>query len=325
MTREKTVESKSASPPAELVRVENLRVHLAVRGGRLRQKRQGVIWAVDGVSFSLRQGETLGLVGAANCGKTTLARAVALLDRPTSGRILFQGQALTALRGRGLKRAQRRIQMLFSDPYVTFAPRMSVEKIISEALNLGRRQRDQRLADLMDRVGLNLYLAVRYPRELSGGNRQRVALARALAAEPSLLVCDQWTAHLDPALGRDLMDLLHEQNQRLGLAVLLTARRLETARHAERVAIMVMGRIVEMGYYADLVRQPLHPFTQALLRSRPDDSFVTDAALNPLHPPGGCHYEPLCPLAQARCRASYPPFVEGAPNHGVACHLVESS
>jgi oligopeptide/dipeptide ABC transporter ATP-binding protein len=312
---------------AELVRVENLRVHFAVRGGRLRQKQQGIIRAVDGVSFSLRQGETLGLVGAANCGKTTLARAVALLDRPTAGRVFFQGQALTALRGRRLKRAQRRIQMLFSDPYVAFAPRMTVEKIITEALNLGMgrrgRQRDQHLADLMDQVGLNLYLAVRYPRELSGGNRQRVALARALAAGPSLLVCDQWTAHLDPALGRDLIDLLHEQNQRSGVAVLLTARRLETARHADRVAAMVMGRIVEMGYYADLVRQPLHPFTRAMLRSRPGDSLVTDAALDPLHPPSGCHYEPLCPLAQARCRASYPPFVEGAPNHGVACHLVE--
>ena len=307
------------------MRVENLRVHFAVYDGRLRQKRIGDVRAVDGVSFSVRQGETFGLVGAANCGKSTVTRVLAMLDRPTSGQIFFQGKDLTTLRGRRLKRAQRRIQVLFSDPYIAFAPRMTVEKIIAEALRLsGRmrgRQRDQRLADLMGQVGLNLYLAVRYPRDLSGGNRQRVALARALATEPSLLLCDQLTDHLDPALGRDVVDLLHEQNQRLGVAMLLTARRLETVRHADRVAVMVAGRIVEMGHYADLVRQPLHPFTQVLLQARPDDGDAS-LTLDPLYPPAGCTYEPLCPLAEARCRAIFPTFVEGAPKHGVACHLV---
>jgi oligopeptide/dipeptide ABC transporter ATP-binding protein len=275
------------------------------------------------VSFSLRQGETCGLVGAANCGKSTVARAVAMLERPTAGRIVFQGQDLTTLRGRRLKRANRRIQMLFSDPYIAFAPRIKVEDIIVEALEMDRRWRKRRpahvLPQLMARAGLNLYLAVRYPRDLSGGNRQRVALARALAAEPSLLICDQLTACLDPALGRDIIDLLQEQSQQLGLTTLLTARRLETARHAGRVAIMVRGRIVEMGYYDDLTRQPLHPFTQALLQP-PTNDFVTE---NPLQTPSGCYYEPLCPQAEARCRASFPAFVEGAPQHGVACHLVE--
>ncbi len=323
MRREKAVQPKSTIPQAELLRVEDLRVHFVVRDGRLRQKRVGVIRAVDGVSFSLRQGETLGLVGAAHCGKSTVARAVAMLERPTAGRILLQGQDLTALRGRHLKRAHRRIQILFSDPYIAFAPRMTVEDIIVEALNVGGRWRKRRpdhvLPQLMARVGLNLYLAVRYPRDLSGGNRQRVALARALAVEPSLLICDQVTACLDPALGHDMMDLLREQSQQLGLTTLLTTRRIETARHADRVAVMVRGRIVEMGYYADLLRQPLHPCTQALLRS-PADDFTPE---NPLQPPGGCYYAPLCPRAEARCRASFPAFVEGAPQHGVACHLVE--
>ncbi len=323
MRREKAVQPKSTIPQAELLRVQDLRVHFIVRDGRLRQKRVGVIRAVDGVSFSLRQGETLCLVGAANCGKSTVARAVAMLERPTAGRIMLQGQDLMALRGRRLKRAHRRIQVLFSDPYIAFAPRMTVEDIITEALNLGGRWRKGRqertLPQLMRQVGLNLYLAVRYPRDLSGGNRQRVALARALAAEPSLLICDQLTACLDPALGRDIMYLLREQNQQSGLTMLLTARRLDMARHADRVAVMVRGRIVEMGYYADLMRQPLHPFTQALLQS-PADDFTTE---NPLQTPGGCYYAPLCPQAEARCHASFPAFIEGAPQHGVACHLVE--
>jgi oligopeptide transport system ATP-binding protein len=323
MRREKSIQPQSIVPQAELLRVEDLRVHFVVRDGRLRQKQVGVIRAVDGVSFSLRQGETCGLVGAAGCGKSTVARAVAMLEQPTAGRIMFQGQDLTALRGRRLRRANQRIQMLFSDPYIAFAPRMKVEDIIVEALEMDRRWRKRRpdhvLPQLMARVGLNLYLAVRHPRDLSGGNRQRVALARALAAEPSLLICDQLTAYLDPALGRDIIDLVHEQGQQLGLTTLLTARRLDAARHADRVAVMIRGRIVEMGYYEDLVRQPLHPFTQALLCTPAGDFSIE----NPLQPPGGCYYAPLCPQVEERCLASFPAFVEGAPRHGVACHLVE--
>jgi oligopeptide transport system ATP-binding protein len=308
------------------MRVENLRVHYPMYSGRLRQREIGALRAVDGVSFTLRQGEALALVGSPRSGKTTLARAIALLQEPTAGRVFFRGQQLTG--GRHLKRARRQIQILFSNPYAAFAPRMTVEAIINEALGLHRprfgRRREQELSALMARVGLNLYLAVRFPRDLSGGNRQRLALARALAAEPALLVCDQPAHYLDAAMGDALIDLLQELRVASGLTLLLTTRHLEQARHADRVAVMVLGRIIEMGYYADLLGQPLHPFTQALLG--PSASDLIDAVgrtLDPLHPGTGCHYAPVCPLVEPRCRDSYPPFVEGAPGHGVACHLVQ--
>ncbi len=320
---------QTGSPPAaELVRVENLRVHFTLYNGQLLRRERGIVRAADGVSFTLRRGETLALVGAAQCGKTTVARAVGLLERPTAGRILFEGQDLATWRGRPFKRARRRIQMLFSNPYAAFAPRMRVEEILSEALQVGagrfRQEREQRLTELMTQVGLNLYLALRFPRDLSAGNRQRLAVARALATGPVLLICDQPTDFLEPAVGAAIIDLLHQLGQRLGLTTLLTARRLGVARHADRVAVMVQGRIVEMGTYADLVRAPLHPFTRALLAAPASDSvYAAGRPLDPLHPASGCHYAPLCPLVEARCRASYPAFVEGAPNHGVACHLVE--
>jgi oligopeptide/dipeptide ABC transporter ATP-binding protein len=308
--------------------VESLRVHFTLYSGQLRRRESGIVRAADGLSFTLRQGEILALVGAARCGKTTVARAVGLLQRPTAGRILFQGQDLTNWRGRPFKRARRRIQMLFSNPYAAFAPRMRVEEILGEALDVGegrlKQGRDERLAGLMTQVGLNLYLALRFPRDLSAAHRQRLAVARALATGPALLICDQPTDYVEPAAGEAIVDLLHELGQRLGLTMLLTARQLDVARHADRVAVMVLGRIVEMGTYGELVRQPLHPFTQALLRASARDYVHTvSRSLDPLHSATGCHYAPLCPLVEARCRASYPPFVKGAPNHGVACHLVD--
>lgn len=299
---------------AEL-RVADLRVHFALR------RRRGNVRAVDGVSFSVGRGEMLALVGASGCGKTTVARTVALLQRPTAGRLYFQEQELTRWRGPRFNRARRRVQMLFSNPYRAFAPRMTVNQIIREALQMGRRTSaplDEQVADLMDQVGLNYYLVVRYPRDLSGGQRQRLALARALAVGPTLLVCDQPAAHLERAMGRLFHDLLHQLNQQAGLTMLVTSRDLASVRHAHRAAVMVQGRIVEMGYTDELLRWPLHPFTQHLVRS----PHTPLPALDPLRPASGCAYEPLCPLAEARCRARYPAFVEAAPRHGVACHLV---
>ncbi len=316
------------TPSDELLRVENLRVHFSLYSDRLRRREAGVVRAVDGLSFTLRQGETLALIGPARSGKTTVARALALLERPTAGRILFQGQDLTTGRGRRLKRARRQIQMIFSDPYVAFAPRMTVRDILYEAIRLSELRmggrRDQRLLELLAQAGLNRYLAVRFPRDLSGGYRQRLALARALAPGPSLLICDQPTAFLSAAIGDHFIDLLHTLCQQRGLTMLLTARQLHTARHADRVAVMILGRIVEMGYYPDLVRRPLHPFTQRLLQPHPD-VFIdkVSRSLDPLHPASGCFYAPVCPLVEARCQVRYPDFVEGAPDQGVACHLVQ--
>jgi oligopeptide/dipeptide ABC transporter ATP-binding protein len=249
------------------------------------------------------------------------------LEPNAKGRIHFQGEEITTLRGRRARRVRRAIQILFSNPYIAFAPRMTVEEIISEALGGGhwfKRRQDERLADLMALAGLNPYLSVRFPRELSGGSRLRLALARALAADPALLICDQPVNHVDPAMGQVIIELLDTLCRRMGLTMLLTLRQLRMARHADRVAVMVLGRIVEMGYYADLVYQPLHPFTKALLQSGSRD-YPNDvgALLDPQHPPPGCHFAPACPVAETRCHESYPSFVAGAPNHGVACHLVE--
>jgi oligopeptide transport system ATP-binding protein len=324
MTQE-SIGQPSPIPAAEVVRVENLRVHFTLREGQLRRREMGTVRAVDGVSFSVRQGELLALVGAPECGKTTVARAVGLLERPTAGRIIFQGRELTSLRGQRLKHARREVQILFSNPYTAFAPRMTVEDILAEALALGGRrseqEQDERLTHLMAQAGLNLYFSVRYPRDLSGGIRQRLALARALAVEPTLLICDQPADFVGPATADRFVDLLHRLRSQLDLTLLLTARRLRTARHADRVAVMVLGRIVEMAHYADLVRRPLHPFTQRLLQ--PSIGGVPDQSLDPLRRSPGCHFAPLCPLAEAQCQVTYPPFVEGAPNHGVACHLVD--
>jgi oligopeptide transport system ATP-binding protein len=332
MSSEKLVRVDPAGP--EVVHVENLHVHFSAEDGRLRRRELGTVRAVDGVSFTLRQGEVLALVGAPGCGKTAVARTVGLLERPTSGRIRFLGQELTT--GRSLRsirsihsrRARRQIQMLFSNPYTAFAPRMTVEDILSEALALGERQptrdREQRLAELLTQVGLNLYLAVRYPRDLSGGTRQRLALARALAAEPVLLICDQPTDFLDPAMSDVFVELLQQVRQRLGLTMLLTARQLKTAAYADRVAVLVLGRIVEMGYTRDLLREPLHPFTQALVRPHSSDLFETvGRTLDPLNRASGCFYAPLCPFVESRCHARFPAFVEAAPEHGAACYLVE--
>ncbi len=315
----------ASNPTSEVVRVENLHVHFSVSGGRMQRREQGIIRAVDGVRFTLRQGEIFALVGAPRCGKSTVARAVALLERPTEGRIAFRGRDVTSWRGRQFQLARRRIQMIFSNPYVAFAPRMTVREIITEAFELKKRwlgrDRDERVGDLMSLAHLNYYFSMRYPRDLSGGQRQRLALARALAAEPALLVCDQPVDYLDPAMAEVFIDQLYRVNRELGLTVLLTARRLAHARHADRIAVMVQGRIVEMGYRNDLIRQPLHPFSQNLIRTPSTDL----PSLDPLRPASGCHYAPLCPLAQALCHARFPAFVEGAPDHGVACHLVEPS
>jgi oligopeptide/dipeptide ABC transporter ATP-binding protein len=313
-----------ATAPPPLIQVANLHVYFTHHNGGLLRRTATTLRAVDGVSFTLKQGETLAFVGPPGSGKTTLARTLALLEPPTSGRVLLDGEEL----GMGRGRYRQRIQMVFSNPYTAFAPRMRVEEILREASRLAnrssRQETDAWIAGLMRQVGLNLYVTIRFPRELSGGMRQRLGIARALATRPDLLICDQPGAFLNPAVGDAIIDLLHQLQQQLGFATLLTSRNLEDARHADRVAIMLQGRIVEMAYYSELVRNPLHPFTQVALQLRAPASKMQAAPEgNFSRPSEGCPYAKQCPLVEPRCHVDHPIFVAGAPNHGVACHLVE--
>jgi len=301
---------------SELIRVDNLQVHFE------RQGESRVVRAVDGVSFTLQPGETLALIGASGCGKSTIGRALLLLERPTSGRIFFKGKSLTSWHNRLWSKAHRQVQMVFRDPYLTFSHRLTVEQTIREVLAATGfkrgAQRDQRIRELTALVGLNLYLLVRYPWELSGGNRQRLAIARALAAGPALLVCDQVGDMLDPAVRLSIADLLIGLRDQMGIALLLIANRLAEVGGSDRLAVMIQGRVVEMGHTADVIAQPLHPFTQALLQ---DTGYWGEP--QPVLPDvlQGCRYAPTCPLAVDQCRQVYPSFETLLPAHAVACHL----
>lgn len=301
---------------SELIRVDNLQVHFERQdGGRL-------VRAVDGASFSLKRGEILALVGASGCGKSAVGRALLLLERPTSGRIFFEGKSLTSWRNRLWDKAHRQIQMIFRDPYLTFSPRLTVEQTVREVLAATGFERgaprDQKIRELLELVGLNLYLSIRYPWELSGGNRQRLAIARALAANPALLVCDQVGDMLDPAVRSSIADLLVGLREQMGMALLLIANRLAEVGGSDRLAIMVQGRIVEMGHTADVIAQPLHPFTQALLQNA---GYWGEPQPALPDVPQGCRYAPFCPLAADKCRQVYPSFETLLPVHTVACHL----
>ncbi len=300
---------------SELLRVENLQVHFERRGDH------GIVRAVDGLSFSLQRREILALVGPAGCGKSTVGRTLLLLDQPTAGQILFEGQSLTSWRNRLWHKAHRQMQMIFPDPYAAFSPRLTVEDTLREALGgLDFRQndrRDQKIRQLMALVGLNLYLAIRYPWELSGGNRQRLAVARALATDPRVLVCDQVADQLDPAVRAPIAKLFVSLRDRLDLSLLLIASRLAEVQESDRLAIMLKGRFVEMGYTADVIAHPLHPLTQALAQAvdywSPPHPAIPDVKQ-------GCPYAPVCPQVVDLCHQVYPPFDLLTPNHGVACH-----
>ena len=328
-----------APPGSPLVEVRGLKVHFPIHAGLLR-RRVGAVRAVDGVDFTLRAGETLGLVGESGCGKSTTGRALLRLLDPTEGSIRVEGIEIARM-GQGRLRSLRpRMQMVFQDPQASLDPRMTVEAIIREPLDehtrLSRAEKASRVRQLMDAVGLSRRFAGRYPHAFSGGQRQRVGIARALALNPALVVCDEPIAALDVSIQAQVVNLLKDLQARLGLSYLFIAHDLAVVKHvADRVAVMYLGRIVEIGPKDDVFANPRHPYTRVLLSAipRPDPhrKLARSAAQgdpggdmpSPANVPPGCRFHTRCPFAIDRCRTEDPALHDIEPGHFSACHLAE--
>lgn len=320
-----------------LVEVKDLRMYFPVTAGLIFQRKVADVKAVDGVSFSIKKGETLGLVGESGCGKSTTGRAILQLYRPTAGQITFAGQDLTKLKSGDLRRFRRRMQMIFQDPYASLNPRMSVGSIIAEPLaihNLAKgRQRKERVQELLRIVGLNPYYANRYPHEFSGGQRQRIGIARALAVEPDFIVCDEPVSALDVSIQAQIVNLLEDLQEEFGLTYLFIAHDLSVVRHiSDRVAVMYLGHVAELADRVELYENPLHPYTKALLSAVPipdpvieqkrERIILTGDVPSPLRPPPGCVFHTRCPIAIDECRVRIPEWRDVGKDHWVACHRV---
>ena len=319
-----------------LLEVRNLVKHFEVGGGMF-GKPVGLVRAVDGVSFSIRRGETLGLVGESGCGKTTTGRCVLQLERPTSGQIIFEGRDLTTLDPHEMRAVRRKLQVIFQDPYSSLNPRMTIGEIVGEPLAVhgivrGATARRDRVQQLLRHVGLLPQHARRYPHQLSGGQRQRVGVARALAMEPSLIICDEPVSALDVSIQAQIINLLEDLQAEFGLTYLFIAHDLAVVRHiSDRVAVMYLGKIVEMADRKTLYDEPLHPYTRALLSAVPipdpelemrrERVVLGGEVPSPLNPPSGCVFHPRCPIAIDRCRSVVPELRDPRPGHKAACLL----
>ncbi len=328
------------TPPGQpLLRVQGLKVHFPVASGTLGglfRKSTSSVKAVDGVSFTLARGETLGLVGESGCGKSTTGLAVLRMLPITQGQVFFEGQDITAQDQRS-GTFRRRMQMVYQDPYGSLDPRMKVRDIVAEPLEVyklapDRRERAERVAELLRIVGLLPDMADRYPHEFSGGQRQRIAIARALALSPSLLICDEPVSALDVSIQAQVVNVLMDLQDKLGLSYLFIAHDLSVVRHiSHRVAVMYLGRIVEIASRDDIYRRPLHPYTQALLSAVPVADPVVEQRRarvvvqgevpSALRPPPGCRFHPRCPQAMAVCKGEDPPLLDMGGGRAVACHL----
>lgn len=325
-----------------LLEVNNLKVHFHLSGGgiidRLMGNKPRIVKAVDGVSFDVRKGETLGLVGESGCGKSTTGRAILQLVKPTDGEVNFKGTNLAKLPNEQMRPFRRHLQMIFQNPYASLNPRMTVREIIAEPLsvfeNFSRNQLDEKVQSLMQRVGLNPQYIKRYPHEFSGGQRQRIGIARALALNPDFIVADEPIAALDVSIQAQIMNLLQELQREFSLTYLFISHDLRAIRHiSNRVAVMYLGKIVEIASANEIYQNPLHPYTQALISAVP----VPDPKIekqrqrivlqgdvpSPLNPPSGCHFHTRCPKAVAECKINEPELINIGNNRFAACLLVK--
>jgi oligopeptide transport system ATP-binding protein len=322
-----------------LLEVRGLTMHFPISEGVLITRRIGEVKAVDGIDFSIRRGETLGLVGESGCGKTTTGRCILRLERPTAGEIVFDGQDVSRLERKDLVALRRRMQVIFQDPYSSLNPRMKVGDIIAEPIKVHGVEPDAarrwaRVRELLSVCGLDPKFADRYPHEMSGGQRQRVGIARALALEPDFIVCDEAVSALDVSIQAQVVNLLEDLRERFGLTYLFIAHDLSVVRHlCQRVAVMYLGRIVELADSDELFDNPLHPYTQALLAAVPVPDPGVEAARtfrptkgevpSPINPPSGCVFHPRCPMAVEGCRQVRPVLRELRPGHFAACSEVQ--
>jgi oligopeptide transport system ATP-binding protein len=334
-----TVETIESDSRDALVSVQDLQVYFPVTAGLLVQRKVADVKAVDGVTFSVKKGETLGLVGESGCGKSTTGKAILQLNRPTAGSVEFEDTDLTKVKGRQLRTFRRRMQMIFQDPYASLNPRMSVGSIVSEPLTihgLAKGARKERVEELLQTVGLNPYFASRYPHEFSGGQRQRIGIARALAVEPEFIVCDEPVSALDVSIQAQIINLLQQLQDDFGLTYLFIAHDLSVVRHiSDRVAVMYLGHIMELTDRDSIFENPLHPYTKALLSAVPipdpalektrERIILTGDVPSPLSPPPGCVFHTRCPIVIDECKTETPDWRNvgtSSKEHWVWCHRV---
>ena len=321
------------SQPDSLVEVENLVKYFPVRGGVL-QSTVAEVKAVENVSFAVKRGETLGLVGESGCGKTTIGRMLLRLIEPTSGSIRFEGQDILELHGKQLKKLRREMQIIFQDPFSSLDPRTPVGDSIGEGLLIhgvrNRRERHEQVIQIMRKVGLEDYHAKRYPHEFSGGQRQRIGIARALVLRPKFLVCDEPVSALDVSIQSQVLNLLRELQHEFGLTYIFIAHNMSVVEHiSDRVAVMYLGKLVELADRHEMYRNPQHPYTQALMSAIPvpnpkikrERIILKGDVPSPLNPPSGCRFHPRCPVAIDICSQVEPPLIDLGDGHMAACHL----